>query len=138
MKKPATALAIDPGNAKCGIALVERDGRKVRLLYGEIVSSDGLRERLLELDEEFAFDQVILGNGTTFRAVQETVLETLPGKAIVVVDERDTSILARERYWEYHPRRGWRRLLPSSLQVPPEPVDHYVALILAERALLPE
>ncbi|GIV02324.1 MAG: putative pre-16S rRNA nuclease [Fimbriimonadales bacterium] len=138
MKTPATALAIDPGNAKCGLAVVERDGKKVRLLHGEIVSTETLRQRLEALAQDFEFDQVILGNGTTFRAVHEIVLEALPGKAIIVVDERDTSILARERYWEYHPRRGWRRLLPSSLQVPPEPVDHYVALILAERALLPD
>lgn len=138
MKTPATALAIDPGNAKCGLAVVERDGKKVRLLHGEIVNTETLRQRLEELAQDFEFDQVILGNGTTFRAAHEIVLKALPGKAIIVVDERDTSILARERYWEYHPRRGWRRLLPSSLQVPPEPVDHYVALILAERALLPD
>jgi hypothetical protein len=64
------------------------------------------------------------------------IREYLPSMGILVVDEKDTTFQARERYWEYHPRRGWRRLLPSTLQVPPDPVDDYVALILAERVLL--
>ncbi len=42
---------------------------------------------------------------------------------------------ARERYWEHHRRRGWRRLVPSTMLVPPDPVDDFVAFILAERVL---
>ncbi|HKM17981.1 MAG TPA: pre-16S rRNA-processing nuclease YqgF, partial [Limnochordia bacterium] len=34
-----------------------------------------------------------------------------------------------------HPPRGWRRLLPVSLQTPPVPIDDYVAVILAQRYL---
>lgn len=128
-------LAIDPGNAKCGIAVVRDEDGKMRMIHGEIVETPQLADALLRLKEEHEFDLVVIGNGTTSRTAQEVVRQTLPGRAILIVDEKDTSIRARERYWEYHPRRGWRRLIPSSLQVPPEPVDHYVALILAERAL---
>lgn len=128
-------LAIDPGNAKCGIAVVRDEDGKIRMIHGEIVETPQLADALLRLKEEHEFDLVVIGNGTTSRTAQEVVRQTLPGRAILIVDEKDTSIRARERYWEYHPRRGWRRLIPSSLQVPPEPVDHYVALILAERAL---
>jgi hypothetical protein len=56
--------------------------------------------------------------------------------AILVVDEKDTTLQARERFWEHNRRRGWRRILPATLQVPPSPVDDYVAMILAERVLL--
>ena len=34
-----------------------------------------------------------------------------------------------------NPPRGWRRLLPVSMQMPPEPYDDYVAVILAQRFL---
>lgn len=128
-------LAIDPGNAKCGIAVVQTEDGKPRMVHGEIVETPQLADALLRLKEHHDFDLVVIGNGTTSRSAQEVVRQVLPGRSLLIVDEKDTSIRARERYWEYHPRRGWRRLLPSSLQVPPEPVDHYVALILAERAL---
>jgi hypothetical protein len=59
----------------------------------------------------------------------------MPSMGILVVDEKNTTLQARERYWEHNPRRGWRRFLPSTLQVPPADVDDFVALILAERVL---
>jgi hypothetical protein len=54
---------------------------------------------------------------------------------IVLVDEKGTSLLARERYLKENPPAGWRRLLPSGMQIPKEPYDDYAALLLAERYL---
>jgi hypothetical protein len=51
------------------------------------------------------------------------------------VAERDSTLLARKRYFRDHPPRGWRKLVPLSLQVPPEPYDDYAAVILAEAYL---
>ena len=79
---------------------------------------------------------VIVGSGTGSKPIVHLLRENFPSLSMLVVDEKDTSQHARERYWEYHTRRGWRRLLPSSLQVPPEPVDDFVAFILAERVLI--
>jgi hypothetical protein len=78
---------------------------------------------------------IVVGDGTRSTLTQAVIREALPGKSLLVMDEQDTSIRARERYWVEVPRRGWRRLLPSSLQVPPVPIDDFVAVILAERAL---
>ena len=47
----------------------------------------------------------------------------------------NTTLQARERYWEHNKRRGWRRFFPSTMFLPPEPFDDFVALILAERVL---
>jgi len=82
------------------------------------------------------YDLVIIGGGTTSNSIVSRIREELAGVAILVVDERDTTLQARERYWVNTSRHGWRRLLPATLQVPPEPVDDFVALILAERVLL--
>ena len=59
----------------------------------------------------------------------------LPNVHIKVVDERHTTEEARKLYWKKNPPRGWRKLLPTSMQVPPVPVDDLVAEILARRFL---
>jgi RNase H-fold protein (predicted Holliday junction resolvase) len=130
-----TVLGVDPGSSKVGLAVVQssNDGRKI-LLRG-VVEIPNLRSELNAYLRSFKINFAVIGNGTNSKKVQEMIRECAPGLSILILDERDTSIRARERYWEHHPRRGWRRLLPSSLQVPPEPIDDFVAVILAENAL---
>jgi RNase H-fold protein (predicted Holliday junction resolvase) len=132
-----TVLAIDPGHAKCGLVVAKRNGLgKVELLWRRVAKSEELMDLVREAADECPFSMVIVGSGTKSADVVKALREWLPSVGILVVDERDTSIQARERYWVHNPRRGWRRLLPSTMQVPPEPVDDFVALILAERVLV--
>jgi len=112
----------------------EADG-EVRLLWRRICAAEAVPELLSEAGTVGEFSMVIVGGGTTSQKLVTTLREALPSIGILVVDEKDTSLQARERYWEHNPRRGWRRLLPASLQTPPEPVDDFVAVILAERVL---
>jgi len=130
-------LAIDPGTSKCGMALVRRDAEnKLEILWRGISSSETLAEKIDEAHEVSPFTLIIVGGGTSSKQVVHRVREHMPSMGMLVVDEKETTLQARERYWEHHRRRGWRRLLPSTMQVPPEPVDDFVALILAERVLL--
>ena len=131
-----TVLAIDPGHAKCGLVVAKRDGEsKVRMLWRKVARAEELMDAVREAAHASPFSMVIVGSGTRSTDVVKALREWMPSLGILVVDEQDTSIQARERYWEHNPRRGWRRLLPSTMQVPPEPVDDFVALILAERVL---
>jgi len=131
-----TVLAIDPGSSKCGMALVRRDAQgKIALLWRKIAPLEQLETALDEASQQAAFQMVIAGSGTHSRTVVARIREAMPGVGILVIDEKDTTMQARERYWEFNRRRGWRRLIPATLQVPPEPVDDLVALILAERVL---
>jgi RNase H-fold protein (predicted Holliday junction resolvase) len=132
-----TVLAIDPGTSKCGMALVRRTGEEdIELLWRDIVPTDKVLPKLHESYAVEPYQMIIIGGGTNSQKIVERIRDHLHSMAILVVDERDTTMHARERYWEFHPRRGWRRFLPSTLQVPPDPVDDFVALILAERVLL--
>jgi len=81
------------------------------------------------------FDLVVVGSGTNSKEVVKRIRTECIGDSILVIDEKDTTLQARERYWIHNKRRGWRRFLPATLQVPPEPIDDYAALILAERVL---
>ncbi|MCH7904109.1 MAG: pre-16S rRNA-processing nuclease YqgF [Armatimonadetes bacterium] len=130
-------LAVDPGSSKCGMVLVVRTGEgELSLLWRRISPA---KEFLQAVDEASAvrpFSMVIVGNGTRSKNLIEELRERMPQVGILVVDERDTTLQARERYWLHNPRSGWRKLLPASMQVPPAPVDDFVALILAERVLV--
>jgi RNase H-fold protein (predicted Holliday junction resolvase) len=131
-----TVLAIDPGSGKCGLALVMRaQSGALELLWRSVTPREEVIRKVQEAHEVSPYSMVIVGNGTSSQKLIHEIREIMPSMAILAVDERDTSLQARERYWEHHPRRGWRRLLPATLQVPPEPVDDFVAYILAERVL---
>ena len=137
MENPKTVLAIDPGKTKCGMALATRDSADVvHLMWHCIVPREDVIAKLQEAHDQVAFSMIIVGSGTTSKPLIADIRAEMPSMAILVVDEKDTTYQARERYWEHNPRRGWRRFLPSTLQLPPEPVDDYAALIIAERVLI--
>lgn len=136
MTEAKTVLAIDPGSRKCGLALVSRTGEDVvSLVWRKIVPPENLVTALEEAMTVRPYSLVVVGSGTQGRETVDAIREAMPSMGILVVDEKDTTYQARERYWEHNPRRGWRRVIPATLQVPPEPLDDFVALILAERVL---
>lgn len=126
---PERVLAIDPGTTKCGLALVSAEGRPLAL---RIVSVEELGATIRELAEGLPFDLVLIGDRTGSKSAEQSVAQAMPDAQIVLVPEHLTSLRARERYFRDHPPRGWRRLLPKGLRVPPVPHDDYVALVLAE------
>lgn len=131
-----TVLAIDPGSAKCGMALVTRDTTgELQIAWRKIAETAQLLQRMQEADAIHPYELVIVGNGTGSSHIVQIIREQAVGKPILVVDEKDTTLHARERYWMNSKRRGWRRFLPATLQVPPEPIDDFAAYILAERVL---
>jgi len=125
-----TVLGVDPGTRKCGIAVVREAGAPPTL---EIVPIDALAARLRAIVAETPVDVVAIGRGTNAAAITETVRAL--GLNVELVDERETTLLARARYFADHPPRGWRRLIPRGMLLPPRPIDDYAALLIAERYL---
>lgn len=130
----AAILGIDPGTRKCGYALVTAIGA-APLELG-IVPTEGLGDRVRELAARYAIRAVALGGGTHARPVNDQ----LAGLDVPVslVDERETTLLARRRYFAVHPPRGWRRLVPRGMLLPPRPIDDFAAVLIAERLLATE
>ena len=127
MSRPV--LAIDPGREKCGVAVLASDGR---VLVQEVVATAALDAAVGTLIRAYK-PNVIMGNGTTSADAKKRV-EAL-GVSVTLVDEYRTTDAAKCAYWEAHPPRGWRRLMPRGMLVPPVPVDDFVAVILAQRFL---
>jgi hypothetical protein len=123
-------LAIDPGSAKCGLAVVQRDGVAP---FQAVVATDTVVARARELALTYRPDAIVIGNGTGSKPLLLQLQSAGLPAPLVTVDESHTSQAARVRYLATNPPRGWQRLLPRSLRTPPVAYDDYVALILAER-----
>ena len=108
-------LAIDPGSAKCGVAVVAPG----RTLHQEITPTEQLPARIVALRTQFSPTTLLLGDGT-----QSKPLAALFPDAVLVA-EAYTSQRARERLRKS--RAWWQRFLPLT-----QPYDDLVAVILAE------
>ena len=125
-------LGIDPGTHKAGFALVDDAAAAVTLVLG-IEPLAGLLDRVEGLTRTYAIGAVALGGGTHAGTVAQ-MLERLR-LPVHFVDERDTTLKARALYFADNPPRGWRRLVPLGMQLPPRPIDDYAAVLIARRYL---
>jgi len=116
--------AFDPGR-NVGFALVDGDGR---LLRRAVLRHDEVAH--LELP---ASCTVVIGAGTGRRELRlELAQRSLD---VHVVDERGSSLEARELWKRAVPARGLARMLPSGLRAPREPIDDFAAWAIALRYL---
>lgn len=126
-------LAIDPGREKCGMAVVTREGVVIKA----VVPATKLVETIAKWFAKWEISAIVIGDGTGSgqhsEAVQNFLDQASHKVPLYKINEYKTTELARTRYWEEQPPRGWRRLLPVTMLVPPEPVDDYVAVLLAEK-----
>jgi len=126
-----TVLGLDPGTRKCGYAVVT--GIDTPPLALGIVGIEMLAEKLREVVAATPVALAAIGRGTNAAVVAEVVRSL--GVALELVDERETSLLARARFFQDHPPRGWRRIVPRGMLLPDRPIDDYAALLIAERFL---
>ncbi len=128
-------LAIDPGREKCGLAVLRENGE---VLCQEVIDTATFLSVIAAWREKFSVTDFIIGNGTSSKERVEELKKYQSREknlTLHIVDEYKTTEAARVRYWQEKPPHGWRRLLPTSFQVPPVPVDDYVAVLLAEKFL---
>ena len=129
---PETILAIDPGRAKCGLAVVSGPLPPL-CLERAVVETDRLTLAVAEvLRRRPEITQMLIGGGTNGATLRRAVAHFFPQMPLLVVDEYNTSARARERFLRENPAYGWRRLLPNGLRSPETPYDDYAALMLAE------
>ncbi len=122
-------LAVDPGTEKCGVAVSGPGG----VVASRVVGIADLPALVRDWVATYGVRVVVVGNQTGSKRVFD-IMKGLPVK-VEGVAERGSTMLARRRYFADHPPRGWKRLIPRSFQVPPEPYDDYAAVVLAEAYL---
>jgi RNase H-fold protein (predicted Holliday junction resolvase) len=124
-------IGIDPGTRKCGYAVVAESGS--RPLAQGIVPLAEFAGLLASLCPAYGLRQAALGGGTHSKEVEAMVRAA--GLAVATVDERDTTLKARARFFEVYPPRGWKRLIPRGMLLPDRPIDDFAAVLIAERFL---
>ncbi|CBN57285.1 MULTISPECIES: pre-16S rRNA-processing nuclease YqgF [Kamptonema] len=125
-------LGFDPGRDKCGIAVMGLD-REVR--YHQVVLAENAIATIESLCSQFPIELIVMGDQTTSRSWKQKISASLPLVEVVQVDERYSSLEARDRFWEMFPPKGFNRLIPQGMRTPPRPVDDIVAIVLIERYL---
>ncbi len=122
--------ALDPGRSKCGLVLVDLDQRCV--IEGHVLPVNAVVDTLKRWQRSTPPERLIMGNGTS----SDDWIAQLPADLpVTMVDERGTTLKARSRYWQLWTPRGWRRLVPLGLQLPPDELDAVAALVMLEEDL---
>ncbi len=126
-------LGFDPGRDKCGIAV---RGTNCQIHFHQVVESAIAIATIEQLCQQFPIELVVMGNQTTAKSWQQKIKSNLPSSIpIVMVDERNSSLEARDRYWQMYPPQGLTKLIPQGMRIPPRPIDDIVAILLIERYL---
>ena len=126
-------LGFDPGRDKCGIAIMDKNRQ---LHYNQVVESAKITITITKLSQQFDINLIIIGDQTTSKIWQQNLTEIISEKIpIIKIDERYSSLEARDRYWQINPPQGFVRLIPPGMRIPPKPIDDIVAIILIERYL---
>lgn len=126
-------LGFDPGRDKCGLAVM---AQQQQLLFHQVVISENAIATLQQLCQQFAIETIVMGDQTTAKSWEKKITQDLGiSVPIVLVDERYSSLEARDRYWQMYPPQGIERLIPKGMRQPPRPIDDIVAILLIERYL---
>ena len=124
-------LGFDPGRDKCGVAVMVRQ----QVVYHQIIDSERAIATIEELTWQYDLDLIVMGNGTTSKDWQKLIESALTEVSVVTVNEQNSTLEARDRYWVMYPPKGLQHLVPQGLRLPPRPIDDIVAILLIERYL---
>jgi hypothetical protein len=122
---------LDPGLHKCGLVLSDAGG--TRILAAGVLPPEACWQQLQHWRQQGCLTAVVLGDGTGSGPWRQRLAGLKV--ALIPVKEAGSTLAARRRFWQLEPPRGWRRLLPEGLRLPPRDYDDVVAQLLLERHL---
>ncbi|QIR39478.1 pre-16S rRNA-processing nuclease YqgF [Tolypothrix sp. PCC 7910] len=126
-------LGFDPGRDKCGLAVIGLDRQ---LHYHQVVPANAAIATIETLRQKYPISLIVMGDQTTAKQWKQRLQKELVEQLnIILVDERYTTLEARDRYWQMYPPKGLTKLLPQGMRQPPRPIDDIVAILLIERYL---
>ena len=126
-------LGFDPGRDKCGIAVM---GLNRQLYYHKVILAEEAIANIEVQLQKFPVSLIVMGDQTTAKKWKQQLNQELNKPTnIILVDERYSTLEARDRYWQMYPPQGIIKLLPKGMRQPPRAIDDIVAVLLIERYL---
>ncbi|MEM9502960.1 MAG: Holliday junction resolvase RuvX [Leptolyngbyaceae cyanobacterium] len=125
-------LGFDPGRQKCGLAVMGLD--RV-LMHRAVVAAGAVLTTIEQLQQQYPISLIVMGDQTSAKDWKTQLTQLSQPLRVVLIDERYSSLEARDRYWQMYPPAGWQRLLPQGFRQPTVPIDDIVAMLLIERYL---
>tara|TARA_B100000579_G_C22822680_1_gene851494 strand:- start:638 stop:1075 length:438 start_codon:yes stop_codon:yes gene_type:complete len=122
-------ISIDPGNHKCGVILADKINKVI--VDGRIVKTKYVTYLVDLWSQKYFIDLIIIGNGTS----SNNLISNLKNNKIPLkkVNEKNSTLLARDRYWEIWPKPMYLKFLPKGMIIPKEKnLDAIAALVLLE------
>ena len=121
-------ISIDPGKYKCGLVLVDLNEKKI--CQAIILKSELLAANVKNLKAVEKISKVIIGNGTTSKENIKKL--SFIKQDLIIVEEKNTTFRAKERYFELFPISGIKKLIPREIFILNLNLDALSALIILE------
>ena len=121
-------ISIDPGKCKCGLVLVDLNKKKVDQAI--VLNTEFLPKYVQSLNSLENISKVIIGNGTTSKQNLEKL--KFINKDLIIVEEKNTTLRAKKRYFELFPINGLKMFLPKEILIMNKNLDAVSALIILE------
>ena len=121
-------ISIDPGKFKCGFVLA--DINKKKIYKAIIIKTEFLADYVRDLNSTEDISKIIIGNGTTSKAIREKM--DFFEREIITFEVKNTTYRAKERYFELFPLRGLKFLIPREVFILNKNLDAISALIILE------
>ena len=121
-------ISIDPGKCKCGLVLVDLNQKKVEQAI--VLDTEFLSEYVKNLNSFGNISKVLIGNGTTSKQVIEKL--KFIKKDLIIVEEKNSTLRAKKRFFELFPIRGIKIFLPREIFIMNKNMDAVSALIILE------
>lgn len=125
-------LGFDPGRDKCGVAIADEE---LTVYYHQVIESANAIATIQQLTQKYAVNLIVMGNLTTAKTWYQKLASNFADIEIMMVDENNSSLEARDRYWQMYPAQGLKKLIPQPMRIPPCAIDDIVAILLIERYL---
>ena len=121
-------ISVDPGKYKCG--LIFADFKSKRVLKAIVIESRYLVQQIKSCIGTDNNIKVLIGNGTTsnYHVKSLGFLEN----NLTIVEEKNTTFRAKERYFEIFPIKGIKRFLPRDVFLQNINLDAISALVILE------
>ena len=121
-------ISIDPGKCKCGLVLGDLPKKKVDQAI--VLNTEFLPNYVKNLNDSENISKVIIGNVTTSRQNIEKL--NFIRNDLIIVEEKNTTLRAKKRYFEIFPTKGLKSFLPKDIFIMNKNLDALSALIILE------